>query len=330
MWWPKKQQILFSAGKLLIALDAKTGKLIPSFGNAGMLDTTPTDTDPNRRFSQISVTVPGVVFDDLIILGFSTTEDRYAYPGSIRAFHAETGNLVWQFNTLPKPGEFGAHTWEEGAQDLSGGANVWTGMALDEARGLLFAPTGSATPDFYGGNRLGDNLFANSIVALDARTGEYRWHHQVIKHDLWDKDNPSPPTLVQFKRNGKTIDAVTLTTKTGHLYAFNRESGELLYPLIEIDTSIPSTLPGEQPAKKQYVSSVEISGQQFAVTQRTPKAQAYVENLIKDWDLRPWAPPKIGTVLFYPWYDGGAEWGGSAYDPATNRLIKIPTIKLPF
>ncbi|MEQ9450189.1 MAG: PQQ-binding-like beta-propeller repeat protein [Pseudomonadales bacterium] len=321
MWWPAKKRIYFTAGKQLVALDAASGQLVPTFGDGGMLDTTPTDADPNRRFSQISVTVPGVVFADLIILGFSTTEDRYAYPGSIRAFHADTGKLVWQFNTLPRPGELGSHTWEEGSQAVSGGANVWTGMALDEARGLLFAPTGSATPDFYGGNRIGDNLFANSIVALDARTGEYRWHHQVVKHDLWDKDNPSPPTLVQFQRDGKTIDAVTLTTKTGHLYAFERETGELLYPLIEVDTSIPSTLPGERPAPKQYVSSVEISRQQFEITQRTPAAQAYVQDLIKDWDQRPWAPPRIGTVLFYPWYDGGAEWGGSAYEPATDRLI---------
>ena len=321
MWWPKKRRLLFAAGHRLVALDADTGDLITTFGEGGFVDMTPTEVDPNRRFSHVSATVPGVVFEDLIIMGFSTSEDRYAYPGSIRAFSAEDGSLIWQFNTLPKPGEPGSETWAEGAQAKSGGANVWTGMALDQQRGLLFAPTGSATPDFYGANRLGDNLFANSIVALDARTGAYRWHHQVVRHDLWDKDNPSPPTLVQLERNGKLIDAVTLTTKTGHLYAFQRDTGEPLYPLVEIDTPIPSTLPGEQTAPTQWVSSIAITRQQFEVTNRTPAARAYVENLIKDWDRRPWAPPRLGTILFYPWYDGGAEWGGSAYEPATRRLI---------
>jgi quinoprotein glucose dehydrogenase len=321
MWWPEERRLFFSAGNQLVALDGDTGELATEFGDGGILDMTPTDVGTQRRVSFVSATVPGVVFENLIIMGFSTTEDRYAYPGTIRAFDAADGHLVWQFNTLPRPGEHGSETWAEGAQMLSGGANVWTGMALDEERGMLFAPTGSATPDFYGGNRLGDNLFANSIVAVDARTGTYRWHYQVVRHDLWDKDNPSPPTLVQLQRNGEAIDAVTLTTKTGHLYAFERDTGALLYPTIEIETPIASTLPGEQPAPTQHVSSIEISRQQFEITKRTAAAQSFVENQIKNWDLRPWAPPKLGTVLFYPWYDGGAEWGGSAYEPATGRLI---------
>jgi quinoprotein glucose dehydrogenase len=321
MWWPKKNRIIFSAGATLVALDAATGQPAQNFGNNGFIDMRPIDVDPKRRFSYFAVTAPGVVYDDLIIMGFSTSEDRFAFPGSIRAFNAETGATVWQFNTLPKPGEFGSETWAEGAYEVSGGANAWTAMALDEKRGLIFVPTGSATPDFYGGNRHGDNLFANSIVALDARDGTYRWHHQVVRHDLWDKDNPAPPTLVQLERDGETIDAVTLTTKTGHLYAFERDSGELLYPLVEISTPIPSSLPGEQPAAAQSVSSVEISRQNFAITQRTSEAHDFVKEQIKTWERRPWAPPKVGTTLFYPWYDGGAEWGGSAFDPKHQRLI---------
>ena len=193
-------------------------------------------------------------------------------------------------------------------------------MALDEERGILFAPTGSATPDFVGASRLGDNLFANCLLALDARTGERLWHYQVVRHDLWDRDNPAPPTLVRLERDGKVVDAVALTTKSGHLYVFDRETGESMYPIVEVDT-LPSTMPGEVPAPKQPLSTVAFSRQTFEVTNRTPEARAHVEALIADYDLRPWAPPRVGTVVFYPWYDGGAEWGGSAFDPADRRLI---------
>ena len=318
MWWAKgdDRRVFFTAGKELIALNADDGSLVKAFGTEGKLDLTP----PVDDRGYIGVTVPGVVFEDMLILGFSTTEGTDAYPGSLRAFSATDGKLIWQFDTIPKPGDVGASTWAEGSLERAGGANAWTAMTLDEQRALLFAPTGSTTPDFYGADRLGDNLFGNSIVAIDARNGSYKWHYQVVKHDLWDKDNPSPPTLVQLKHNGKLIDAVTLTTKTGHLYAFDRESGEPIYPINEIAT-LPSTLPGEVPASKQYVSSIEIARQKFEVTNRSPQANAYIKQQIKDWDLRPWAPPKVGTVLLYPWYDGGAEWGGSAYEPATRRLI---------
>ena len=318
MWWENAEhkRILFAAGRELIALNANDGTLAASFGDGGRLDMTPADD----RGGAFSVTVPGVVFEDKIIMGFTTSEWADAFKGSIRAFSAVDGALVWQFDTIPAPGEPGSQTWAEGSLEKAGGANVWSGMTLDEERGILFAPTGSATPDFIGATRLGDNLFANCLVALDARTGQLNWHYQVVRHDLWDRDNPSPPTLVQLERDGKTIDAVALTTKSGHLYVFDRETGESMYPIVEVDT-LPSTMPGEVPAPKQPLSTVAFSRQQFEVTNRTPEANAYVLDLIADFDLRPWAPPKVGTVIFYPWYDGGAEWGGSAFDPADNRLI---------
>ena len=319
MYWERGEdrRIFYNAGKILFGLNAADGKPVESFGEQGRLDVTPREVE---RTGYLAVTAPGVVFEDKLILGFTTTENADSFPGSVRAFSAVDGSLVWQFDTIPKPGDPGSETWAPGALEKVGGANVWTGMALDEQRGILFAPTGSATPDFYGASRLGDNLFANSLVAINARTGKRIWHYQVIRHDLWDRDNPSPPTLVRLVRDGRTIDAVALTTKSGHLYAFDRETGELMYP-IEYESTLPSTLPGEMPAPLQPVSTVTISRQQFEITNRSEEARQSVQAKIKDWDQRKWAPPRVGTVLFYPWYDGGAEWGGSAFDPATNRLI---------
>ena len=318
MWWEHDggARLFYTAGRELLALDASDGTPIEGFGDNGRLDLTPS----GDRTGSLSVTVPGVVFEDLIILGFSTSESAGAFPGSVRAFSALDGALVWQFNTIPAPGDPGSETWADGSLAQAGGANAWTGMTLDEERGLLYAPTGSATPDFYGANRLGDNLYANSLLAIDARTGQLRWHYQVVRHDLWDRDNPSPPTLVQLDRDGRTIDAVALTTKSGHLYVFDRETGESMYPIVEVD-QLPSTLVGEVPAPTQRVSTVAFSRQTFEITTRTEEATSFVEEQIEEWDLRPWAPPRVGTVLFQPWYDGGAEWGGSAFDPNDNRLI---------
>ena len=318
MWWERggETRIFYTAGSTLIALDPSSGTPVHSFGRNGRLDLTPR----GDRTGYIGVTVPGIVFEDTLILGFSTTEGTDAFPGSIRALSALDGSLVWQFDTIPAPGAPGSETWADGALEAAGGANVWTGMTLDEERGLLFAPTGSATPDFYGANRLGDNLYANSLLAIDARTGQLQWHYQVVRHDLWDRDNPAPPTLVKLDRNGRTVDGVALTTKSGHLYVFDRDTGESMYPIVEIP-QLPSTLPGEVPAATQPISSVAFSRQTFEITERTEQARRFVAEQIEDWDLRPGAPPRVGTVLLQPWYDGGAEWGGSAFDPSNNRLI---------
>ena len=318
MWWEGEggPRLFYTAGSVLLAIDPEDGTPITTFGDNGQLELTP---DGPGRY--IAVTVPGSVFGNTLILGFSTTEGSDAFPGSIRAFSVHDGTLVWQFDTIPAPGTPGAETWtDEGSLAHAGGANVWSGMTLDTERGLLFAPTGSATPDFYGADRLGDNLYANCLLAIDARTGELRWHYQVVRHDLWDRDNPSPPTLVQLERDGRTIDAVALTTKSGHLYVFDRETGESMYPIVEVP-QLPSTLPGEVPAPSQPFSEVAFSRQTFEITERNEAARRFVEEQIQDWDLRTGAPPRVGTVLLQPWYDGGAEWGGSAYDPNTHQLI---------
>ena len=317
MWWDREEEkrLFYTAGRYLIALDPTDGSAVADFGNSGHLDLMP----PGRTGS-LRVTVPGVVYEDMLIFGFSTLESEGALPGSIRAFDARDGHLVWQFDSIPQSGEAGSETWGEGTLENAGGANSWTGFTLDEERELLFVPTGSATPDFYGGRRRGDNLFANSVLALDARTGERRWHYQVWKHDIWDRDFPSPPTLVKLVRDGISIDGVAVTTKSGHLWLFDRDTGEPLYDVVEEET-LASTLPGEVPAPIQPVSTVAFTRQQFELTNRNVEATAFVKELIKDFDLRPWAPPTLDGTLFYPGYDGGAEWGGSAFDPSGNRLI---------
>ena len=317
MWWEKdaESRLLYIAGGDLIALEPGTGKPVAGFGDSGKVD-----LKPSGEKGPFFVSVPGVVFEDLIVTGFSTSESESSLPGAISAHSVVDGELVWRFNTLPEPGGKGSETWAEGTLERAGGANNWTGMTLDEERGLLFVPTGSATPDFYGADRLGDNLFANCLLALDARTGELVWYYQVFRHDLWDRDNPSPPTLVQLERAGVVIDAVALTTKSGHLYLFDRETGESLYDIEEVAT-LPSSVPGEEPAPAQRVSAVAFTRQTFEITDRSPEAIEFVENAIKDLDQRPWAPPSLNGMLLYPAYDGGAEWGGSAYDPNSDRLI---------
>ena len=201
MWWERETdsgvaaRLFFTGNDALVALDPAVGEPVVDFGQDGVVDLSATvEGDGPLR-----VTVPGIVFEDLIVMGFSTSEAADALPGAISAYSAIDGSLVWRHHNVPRPGEPGSETWAEGALEVAGGANTWTGMALDADRGLLFAPTGSATPDFYGASRVGDNLFANSLLAIDVRTGERRWHYQTIRHDVWDRDLPSPPTLVRAR-----------------------------------------------------------------------------------------------------------------------------------
>jgi quinoprotein glucose dehydrogenase len=317
MWWQdaEDKRLIYVAGRELIMLNAESGSPITSFGNNGRLDLRPEELN-----APFFTSVPGIVFEDRLILGFSTAESANSHAGMIRAFDVHSGDELWRFNSLPLEGGLGSESWQEGTLDNAGGANNWTGMTLDMERGMLFVPTGSATPDFYGASRTGDNLFANSLIALNARTGEYRWHYQTVRHDLWDRDLPSPPTLVQLDRNGVLIDAVAVTTKSGHLFVFNRDTGESLYEIFEV-AGLPSELPGEVIAPTQPVSSVAFTRQEFEMTTRNQEAIDHVTELIEPLDLRLFAPPTTDGVLFYPAYDGGAEWGGSAYDPNGHKLI---------
>jgi len=260
----------------------------------------------------------------MLIMGFLASEDLFAAPGDIRAFDARTGRLRWSFHMIPPPGEFGYDTWPKDAWKYSGAANNWAGFALNEKRGLVFAPTGSASYDFYGANRVGDNLFANSLLAHDANTGKRVWHFQMVKHDVWDRDLPSPPSLVTVRREGKLIDAVAQITKSGHVWVFDRATGKTLFP-IEYHPTRPSDVPGEVLATTQAlpVKPPPFARQAFTedmVTRRTPEAHKLVLERFKQIQSKAgqFEPPSANGTLVFPGYDGGGEWGGLAFDPETG------------
>ncbi|HYH56525.1 MAG TPA: PQQ-binding-like beta-propeller repeat protein, partial [Anseongella sp.] len=240
------RRILYAAGSILYAVDAGTGRLVEDFGDKGQLDL---HSGLGERAEKlfVSATSPGVVYQDLIIIGSRVSEGADAAPGDIRAFNVRTGKLEWVFHTIPRPGEAGYETWEDKeAWKKTGGANSWAGMSLDLERGIVFVPTGSASPDFYGGARKGANLFANCILALDAATGKLLWHFQTVHHDLWDRDLPGAPSLVTVRRNGREVDALAQATKTGFVFLLERETGKPLFSVEERKVPAESSLEGEE------------------------------------------------------------------------------------
>jgi quinoprotein glucose dehydrogenase len=325
-WGAGDERRIFAAVKSFIyALDARTGRVIPSFGKEGRIDLR---EGLGREASKQSVVVtsPGVIYKDLLILGGRYPEALPAAPGDIRAYDVRTGELRWSFHTIPHPGEPGYETWPKQAWTYSGAANNWPGMALDEARGIVFVPTGSAASDFWGGDRVGDNLYANTLLALRADTGKLLWHFQAVRHDIWDRDFPSPPTLVTVKRNGRSIDAVAQATKQGWLYVFNRETGEPLFP-VESHSYPASAVPGEVAAETQVLPTKPGPYSRQALTEsmltnRTPKAHEWAVEKFRTFrsegQFIPFGLEKE-TVIF-PGFDGGAEWGGQAFDPETGLL----------
>jgi quinoprotein glucose dehydrogenase len=273
----------------------------------------------------VGVNTPGIVYKDLLILGSIVSEGLPSAPGHIRAFDLKTGATRWTFRTIPQPGEFGYDTWPKTAWEYAGGANSWAGMSVDEKRGIVFAPTGSASFDFYGANRAGDNLFANSLLALDAATGKRLWHFQFVKHDVWDRDVPSPPSLVTVKRGGKLIDAVAQATKSGHVFVFERETGQPLFP-IEYRPVSTAGVEGEVLARTQpFPLKPPAFARQILtedmLTRRTPEAhKAVLEKFRTARSKGAYEPPSHEGTVVFPGFDGGAEWGGSAFDPATGLL----------
>ncbi len=313
------RRILFTAGPHLYAVDVATGQPVPTFGQAGRVDLRE-GLDRDVTGLTVSANTPGVVYRDLYIVGGRVAEELPAAPGHIRAFDVRTGARVWIFHTIPEPGEYGYDTWPEDAWTRAGGANAWSGISLDTERGMVFIPTGSASFDFWGGNRKGENLFANTLLVLDAATGKRVWHFQTVRHDLWDRDLPAAPNLLTLHRNGRRIDAVAQITKSGHVFVFDRETGVPLFPLEERAVP-PSDLDGEEAWPTQVLPTrpAPFARQAFTealVTDRTPAAHAFVlDSLRKVRSAGQFVPPsRQGTVIF-PGFDGGGEWGGAAHDP---------------
>ena len=326
-YWNDGQHGRIYAGVMnfLYCLDADTGNLINSFGESGHVDLRRGLGIPGAKsdFSALSIalTSPGVIFKDLIIVGGRNPEAKPSPPGYIQAFDLRSGQLRWTFHTIPLPGEPGYETWPKDAYKDAGAANNWCGMVLDAEKGIVFVPTGSAVMDFYGGDRVGDDLYANTLLALDANTGKRIWHFQGVHHDIWDRDFPSPPALFTVERDGKRIDALAQTTKQGYLYLFNRANGEPLFPIHEHPYP-KSDVPGEVTAPTQpkpdlpepYARQELNEGM---ITMRTPAAHEWALKAFHSFrNGGQFYPFAVGqqTVIF-PGFDGGAEWGGPAIDP---------------
>jgi quinoprotein glucose dehydrogenase len=322
-----ESRIFASVQSFIYALNPETGEVIKSFGqNANGPGRIDLREDLGRDPAKQSwvLTSPGIIYKDLLIVGGRNPEALPAPPGDVRAYDVRTGKLRWQFHTVPHPGEFGYDTWPKDAWQYTGAANSWPGMAVDAARSIVYVPTGSAATDFYGADRLGDNLFANTLLALKADTGERIWHFQAVKHDLWDRDFPSPPTLVTVRRDGKSIDAVAQATKQGWLYLFDRATGQPLFP-IEYKKYPASAIPGEVTAETQPLPTkpAPYARQLLTanlLTNRTPEAHQWaLDQFSKLQSNGQFIPLNLDreTVVF-PGFDGGAEWGGSAFDPETG------------
>src|SRR5258707_1265045 len=306
------KRILVGVMNFVYALNAASGQPISSFGTSGRIDLQENlGRDPKSQ--SVVLTSPGIVYKDLIIVGGRNPETLPAPPGDVRAYDVRTGELRWSFHTIPHPGEFGYDTWPKDAWKLSGAANNWAGMALDSKRGIVYVPTGSAAFDFYGGDRLGDNLFANCLIALKAETGERIWHFQAVKHDIWDRDFPSAPVLVRLQHDGKPVDAVVQTSKQGFVYMFDRVTGKLLVP-IESRKYPKSTLEGEVTAQEQSLPTwpkpyARQSLSEDMLTTRTPEAHQWaLEQFRQAINDGQFVPFRVGTeTLLSPGFYGGSR-----------------------
>ncbi|MBX2954360.1 MAG: PQQ-binding-like beta-propeller repeat protein [Leadbetterella sp.] len=311
-------RLLYSYGEWLYAVNAETGEKISSFGEDGRVSLK-TGLGESAADKFVISTTPGTLFEDRIIMPLRVSEGADAAPGYIQAFNVITGKLDWVFHTIPHPGEFGHDTWPEDAWKNTeiGAANNWAGMAIDRNRGVIYIPTGSAGFDFYGGNRKGQNLFANSLLALDARTGKRKWHYQFVHHDIWDRDLPAPPNLLTIRKDGKKRDVVAQVTKSGHVFVFDRDTGEPVFPIEEVPVPA-SVMAGEETWPTQPVPRLPLpfARQQVRETDLNTHSSNY-DSLVATYRAAikgAFVPLSKTPTLLFPGADGGAEWGGAAVD----------------
>lgn len=318
------QRIFLFVKNRVYAIAAKTGQLITSFGQGGHIDLRENlDMDPKK--ASIEVTSPGIIYKDVLIVGSRVPEGYKSTPGNIRAYSAATGAFKWVFNTIPKEGEYGYDTWQFLEGEQYGGANVWSGFSVDNERGWVFCGTGSPSYDFYGANRKGANLFGNCILALDALTGKRVWHYQTVHHDIWDYDNPSAPILVSITKGKEKKDAVVQLTKTGLVFVLDRDTGEPLFPTLEMPVP-ESTIAGEEtwPTQPIPVKPLPLSRQGITeadLTQISPESYQHALKEFRQYGSASlFTPPSTRGTLTSPSVLGGVEWQGGAFDPYTNIL----------
>jgi len=340
MYWQNEngddKRVLYSTGSKTWAINAANGKVITTFGKGGYIDLSENlDREPGTFNPFIAATTPGIVYKDLFIMGHRVAESADAAPGHIRAFDIRTGERRWIFHTIPQPGEKGTETWQDtAAWRKFGGANNWAGMSLDEQRGIVYVPTGSIGGDFYGGIRKGQNLYGNSLIALDAATGKYIWHYQVVHHDLWDRDLAANPNLVTINKKGKMIDAVAQITKHGYIFLFDRLTGEPVFP-IEERKFPPSDLPGEEAWPTQPIPTLPepFARQSFTKEDISNLDDSTHAQILEKFEKVKYGamftPPSKDGVWIFPGFDGGGEWGGAAVDPESG-ILYVNSSELPW
>jgi quinoprotein glucose dehydrogenase len=321
----KDKRLIFTLNSSLQAIDATTGKSIMDFGEDGYVDLRKDLGRDPTTIVRIQAMMPGVLYDDLLILGSSTGETYFSPPGHIRAYNVITGELEWTFHTIPQPGEFGYDTWPKDAYKYVGGTNAWSEISVDVERGIAYIPLGSPTYDYYGADRLGSNLFANSLVALDARTGERLWHYQTIHHDLWDYDLASAPQLITVQRDGKSIDAVSVATKNGFVFVFDRVTGEPVFP-IEEKPFPPSNMPGEKAWPTQPIPSLpDFTRHEVNLDNLNPYfpdsiKQAWVKRLDSTKSQLYLPPSDQYEIVAMPGALGGVNFGNTAGNPDKGMM----------
>lgn len=328
----KDQRIFYGAGKWLYCINAEDGNLIEDFGRKGRIDLQTGLQRPGAG-SDVSSNTPNTIFKNLIIVGCQVSESEDALLGDIRAFDIKTGDLKWTFHTIPGAGETGYETWDPPKpRERIGGANNWMGMAIDRNREIIYVPTGSATPDFDGSRRKGSNLFANCLLAIDANSGKLIWYQQLVHHDLWDRDPPSPPNLLTVKKEGKAVDVVAQVTKYGYVYVFDRENGKPIFPVKE--KPVPQDgIPGEFYSPTQPIPELPLPFTRQSFTENDFNSfvadRDSMVRLLRSWRTGEKFIPLVTDrmTIIYPGTDGGAQWGGAATDP--DGYMYIPAKEIP-